>query len=247
MILAAGYATRLYPLTCNIPKPLLMVTARKAVIDFIVDDLAASGRVDEIVVVTNDKYAADFAAWARRRRCRVPVRVLNDGTLSNSDRLGAIGDMAFAVGRKEITADLIVVGGDNLFDVGVARFLRVAQGQRPRVSLGLFDIHDRAAARRFGIVALDRAGRVKSFEEKPAHPKSTLAATCLYYFPAASLVHLKRYISDRDTSNDAPGNYIKWLMKKTGVSGFVLCRGHWFDIVHLGSYKEVLSLYNGKV
>ncbi len=247
VILAAGYATRLYPLTRHIPKPLLKVTARKTVIDFIVDDLAASGRVDEIVVVTNDKYAADFAAWASLRRSRVGVTVLNDGTLSNSDRLGAIGDMAFAVSKKKITTDLIVVGGDNLFDVGVARFLRYGAGHRPRVSIGLFDIHDKAAARRFGIVALDRAGRVMAFEEKPGHPRSTLAATCLYYFPEASLAYLKEYIRDRDTSNDAPGNYIKWLMKRTGVSGFAIRRGHWFDIGHLDSYKQVLALYNGKV
>jgi len=247
VILAAGYATRLYPLTRNIPKPLLQVTARKAVIDFIVDDLISCGFVDEILVVTNDKYAADFALWARRRRGRGPVRVLNDGTLSNSDRRGAIGDMAFAVRKRAITTDLIVVGGDNLFDFGVARFLRSARARAPRVSLGLFDIHDKAAARRFGVVAVDRAGRVTSFEEKPARPKSTLAATCLYYFPAASLAYLKRYIRDRDTSNDAPGNYIKWLRERTGVSGFVIRRGHWFDIGHLDSYKEVLTLYNGKV
>lgn len=247
VILAAGYATRLYPLTRNIPKPLLQVTARKTVIDFIVDDLAADGRVDEITVVTNDKYHCDFAAWARFRRTRVPLRVLDDGTFSNSDRLGAIGDMAFAVRKRKIAADLVVVGGDNLFDVGVARFLSFAQGRRPCVSLGLFDIYDKTAARRFGIVGLDRNSRVISFEEKPARPKSTLAATCLYYFPKESLAYLKEYIKDRDTSNDAPGNYIKWLMKKTGVSGFPIRRGHWFDIGHLGSYKEVLALYNGKV
>jgi len=247
VILAAGYATRLYPLTLNIPKPLLQVTGRRTVIDFIVEDLVACGRVDEIVVVTNGKYAADFVAWAGLCRARITVTVLDDGTLSNRDRLGAIGDMAFAVSRRKIASDLIVVGGDNLFDVGVARFLRFAEAHRPRVSLGLFDIHDRAVARRFGVAAVDRAGRVTSFEEKPPRPRSTLVATCLYYFPAASLAYLKSYIRDRDTSHDAPGNYIKWLMERTGVSGFVIRRGHWFDIGHLDSYKEVLALYNGKI
>jgi glucose-1-phosphate thymidylyltransferase len=247
VVLAAGYATRLYPLTRNIPKPLLQVTSHKTVIDFIGDDLSADGRVDEITVVTNHKYFGDFSAWARRRRTRVPVHVLDDGTLSNADRRGAIGDMAFAVKHRKIDGDLVVVGGDNLFDVGVSRFLDFAQARRPRVSLGLFDVHDRVAARRFGIVGLDRLKRVVSFEEKPARPKSTLAATCLYYFPKESLAHLKTYIRDRDTSNDAPGNYIKWLMKKTGVSGFAIRGGHWFDIGHMESYKEVLALYNGKI
>jgi len=247
VILAAGYATRLYPLTRNIPKPLLKVTPEKSVIDFIVEDLADSGRVDEIVVVTNHRYAGAFAAWARRCRSRVPVAVLDDATSSNADRRGAIGDMDFVVRKRKIARDLIVVGGDNLFDVGVARFLRFAQGRKPRVSLGLFDIRDKAAARRFGIVAVDRSGRVTSFQEKPARPRSTLAATCLYYFPKASLAFLKDYVGDRDTSNDAPGNYIKWLMKKTGVSGFAIRRGHWFDIGHLDSYKQVLALYNGNV
>ncbi len=247
VILAAGYATRLYPLTRNIPKPLLQVTPGKAVIDFIVEDLAGCGRVDEIAVVTNHKYAGAFAAWVRRRRARVPIAILDDGTLSNSDRLGAIGDMAFAVGKRKIATDLIVVGGDNLFDVGVARFVRFAHRHKPRVSLALFDIRDKDAARRFGIVGVDRADHVTSFDEKPARPRSTLAATCLYYFPKASLALLKDYIGDRDTSNDVPGNYIKWLMKRTGVSGFAIRRGHWFDIGHLDSYKQVLALYNGKV
>jgi len=247
IVLAAGYATRLYPLTRHIPKPLLAVTPGRSVIDFIVDDMAASGRIDGIVVVTNDKYHGEFAAWARGRRCRVPLVVLNDGTRSNEDRLGAIGDMDFVVDKMRIAQDVVIVGGDNLFDVGVRRFLAFAEARRPRVSLGLFDVHDRAAARRFGIAGLDRAGRLTTFEEKPARPRSTLAATCLYFFPKASLAFLKKYIADRGTSHDAPGNYIKWLLTKTGVSGFPIRRGHWFDIGHLDSYKQVLALYNGKI
>ncbi|MGE5280130.1 MAG: nucleotidyltransferase family protein [Deltaproteobacteria bacterium] len=255
VILAAGYATRLYPLTRNIPKPLLKVTAEKGVIDFIVDDLSASAAVEEVAVVTNGKYCADFTAWARRRHGRpsagrgkgFSVRVLNDGTVSNQDRRGAVGDIAFAVRHRRIGQDLLVVGGDNLFDVGVERFLRFAREQAPRVSLGLFDVRDRQAARRFGIVTVDDKDRVVSFEEKPARPRSTLAATCLYYFPKETLRYLREYIRDRDTSNDAPGNYIKWLMPRTGVSGFSIRNGHWFDIGHLDSYKQVLELYNGKV
>jgi len=247
VVLAAGYATRLYPLTRNIPKPLLSVTAQKTVIDFIVDDMTSDRRVEEITVVTNDKYFRDFCKWAVGRRGRVKIHVLNDGTFSNDDRLGAIGDMAFALRSRKIDTDLIVVGGDNLFDVGVARFLNFAQAVRPRASLGLFDVQNKAAARRFGIVELDKEGRVTSFEEKPADPKSTLAAQCLYFFPKESLAFLDEYIKDRDTSNDAPGNYVKWLMHKTGVSGFAIRRGHWFDIGHMDSYKQVLALYNGKI
>jgi glucose-1-phosphate thymidylyltransferase len=244
VVLAAGYATRLYPLTKDIPKPLLRVTGTKTVVDFIVDDLEAYG-VREIVVVTNRKFYPVFRTWARARRGRVPVVVLDDGTLSNEDRRGAVGDLDFAVRRRRIKTDIVVVGGDNLFDRGCAAFLEFAERASETASLGVVDIGRLEEARRFGVVKLDKGHRVVSFEEKPARPQSTLVATCLYYLPKRVLALLARYMADPSTSKDAPGNFIRWLMIHDRVMGGCLARGHWFDIGHLNSYKKVVALYNG--
>jgi glucose-1-phosphate thymidylyltransferase len=244
IVLAAGYATRLYPLTLNIPKPLLKIKKDKAVIDFIVDELDKSGLIEEIVVITNHKFCADFSRWGATRRLRAKLTVIDDGTRSNDDRLGAVGDIDFAVRKRKITCDLVVIGGDNLFDRGFAKFLQFGSNHRPFSSLGVFDIHHKKEATRFGVVALDRNKKVASFVEKPQTPTSTLVATCLYYFPAETLVFLKKYMEDRTTSKDAPGNYIRWLLGEDAVYGFTLKQGHWYDIGHFDSYKEVVAQYN---
>lgn len=245
VILAAGYATRLYPLTLGIPKPLLRITARKTVVDFIVDSLAESGRVSEIFVVTNSKFSREFETWTRGQKYRSMISVLDDGTRSNEDRLGAIGDIDYAVRKKDIRDDVVVVGGDNLFGRPVDSFLSFAEQKAPYASLGLYDIRDKKTASRFGIVSKDSRGRLTHFEEKPKSPRTTLAATCLYYFPAETLPLLKSYARDATTSNDASGNYIRWLMERQEVYGFPLRQGHWFDIGHLDLYKEVVAKYNG--
>jgi glucose-1-phosphate thymidylyltransferase len=244
IILAAGYATRLYPLTLNIPKPLLRITSQKTVIDFIVDDLEATRLVDEVIVVTNHKFYSDFLGWAKKRQSKICVTVLDDRTNTNDDRLGAVGDIYYAVSKRKISGNFIVVAGDNLFDKGFAHFLKFALSKSPRASLGLVDIHSKNDATRFGVVEIDKNCKVSSFEEKPERPKSTLVATCLYYFPQETLSLLKKYVDDPKTSKDAPGNYIRWLCGADAVYGFVLKKGHWHDIGHFDSYKEVVNQFN---
>ena len=244
IILAAGYATRLYPLTLNIPKPLLKIKKDKAVIDFIIDDLQANPFMDEMIVVTNHKFYRDFSEWAKKRKKKIPLTVLDDGTRSNDDRLGAIGDIYFAVKKKKINSALLVIGGDNLFDRGFGKFLKFALNKKRFPSLGLFDIRDRKAASRFGVVSIDKDSEVTCFEEKPLRPKTTLVATCLYYFPCDTLKRLKEYVLDRTTSKDAPGNYIQWYLNRDTVYGLILKKGHWYDIGHFDSYKEVVARYN---
>lgn len=247
IILAAGYATRLYPLTLNIPKPLLKVTGNKAVIDFIVRDLASCG-VEDVTVVTNRKFFGAFSCWAKRASDGLKrLTVLDDGTTTNQNRLGAVGDLYFAVKRQRITDDLVVAGGDNLFDRGFKPFLDCARSRRPYASLGLFDIRDKKEATRFGVVSVDREGRVVSFQEKPSRPKSSCVATCLYYFPAENLPFLKKYMDDKTTSKDAPGNYIRWLMQHDRVYGYALKQGHWHDIGRFEAYQEVVAQFNGKI
>lgn len=247
IILAAGYATRLYPLTLHIPKPLLRVTKDRTVIDFIVDDLERAGNFDGITVVTNHKFYADFLKWAKNRRFGCPLTVLNDGTRTNDDRLGAVGDIFYAAVKERIAADVVVIGGDNLFDRGFKKFLDFAREKRPFASLGLFDIGSFKEAARFGVVSVDKKGRVTRFEEKPATPRSTTVATCLYYFPKATLAFLRRYVADPATSKDAPGHYIRWLMEKDRVYGFALRKGQWHDIGHFDSYKDVVGRFHKKL
>jgi len=244
IILAAGYATRLYPLTLNIPKPLLHVTPEKTVIDFIVDDLSGVRGIDEVLVVTNHKFYPDFIRWSAKRKLACTLTVLDDGTMSNLDRLGAVGDIVYAVNKKRIDSDLIVIGGDNLFDRGFKDFFNFAFSKRPYASLGVFDIKDKKDAAQFGVVSVDPRGRVISFEEKPARPRSSCVATCLYFFPKDTLRLLHRYAADPKTIKDAPGNYIRWLMQKSRVYGSALGQGHWHDIGHFDSYKEVVNRYN---
>lgn len=244
IVLAAGYATRLYPLTLNIPKPLLYISRDKTVIDFIVDELQDVSFLDEIIVVTNHKFYGTFLDWSQQRRNKTRLTVLDDGTRSNDDRLGAVGDIYFAVKKKKVDSDFIVFGGDNLFDRGFGKFLEFARRHKPFSSLGLFDIKNKKDASRFGVVSVTKEGKVASFEEKPKTPKSTLVATCLYYFPKETLASLEKYVRDRTCSKDAPGNYIRWLQEKNPVFGFTLKKGHWSDIGHFDSYREVVARYN---
>jgi glucose-1-phosphate thymidylyltransferase len=247
IILAAGYATRLYPLTLGIPKPLLRIKPDKTVLDMIVDRLVSLKKVRRVTIVTNRKFSEDFRAWARSYPRRDMVAIEDDGTRSNDDRLGAVGDIYYVVKKKKIKDDVLVIGGDNLFGRPFEGFVDFARRRAPLASLGLFDLKTRKNAGRFGVVNVDRAGRVVRFEEKPDHPASTLVATCLYYFPASTLKDLETYTLDETTSNDASGNYIRWLMEKSGVYGFTLKEGHWFDIGHLDSYKQVIARYNGEI
>jgi glucose-1-phosphate thymidylyltransferase len=246
IILAAGYATRLYPLTLNIPKPLLRVTPDKTVIDFIVDDLITVAGLDEIVVVTNHKFYSDFLKWAAHRKLPCRLSILDDGTRTNIDRLGAVGDIIYAVTKKKIDSDLAVIGGDNLFDRGFKKFFDFAFARQPYASLGVFDIKNKKEAANFGVVSITPRGRVVSFEEKPVHPRSSCVATCLYYFPKQTLKLLYRYAADPRTVKDAPGNYIRWLMQKDRVYGFALKKGNWHDIGHFDSYKEVVNQFTNK-
>jgi len=228
MVLAAGYATRLYPLTKEYPKPLLKA-GRKYIIDYIIDKLDRIDGIHEIVVVTNSKFIPHFKAWAMKLKTKKPVALVDDLTTSLEDRRGAIGDMHFAINKKRIKEDLLVIGGDNLFDGDIKGFLRFAKAHKNSPVIGLYDIAQKKAASNYGVVKVDADYQVVDFQEKPAHPRSTLVAMCLYYFPAEKLELIGDYITRKAGKHDATGFYIDWLSKKTQVFGFVF-KGKWFDI-----------------
>ena len=234
LILAAGYGTRLYPLTLSRPKPLLPVAGRP-LIDHIVDRLSRLPGLREALVVTNRRFAPQFVAWQSSARPAVPVSVLNDGTTSPANRLGAIGDIAFVLARRpDVTGDLLVVAGDNLFGWSLADFCRRAIARRPAVTLGLRDVPDPGLLRRYGTVRLDRQGRVIQFLEKSPRPCSTLAATGIYYFPRSVLAWLGSYLAVTGRP-DAPGYFLEWLHTREKIQGFVF-KDKWFDI---GSFEQL--------
>ncbi len=232
-ILAAGYGTRLYPLTLNIAKPLLPVN-NKPMINYLLDKI--EGLKDEFIIdgvriVVNHKFYESFLTW--QEKYKVKATILDDGSTSPDDRLGAIKDMQFAISDSQ--DDWLVLGGDNLFEDDLKDFSRFAAENKPNASIGLYDVGSLEPARRFGIVELNQESRIVRFDEKPKEPRSTLAASCIYFFPKESLRLLGEFIRGNDA--DASGKYIAWLVKNDKVFGYTL-RGEWIDIGHFDSLKE---------
>ncbi|MDD4893720.1 MAG: nucleotidyltransferase family protein [Candidatus Omnitrophica bacterium] len=231
LILAAGYATRLYPLTKEYPKPLLEV-GKRPIINYIVDKLEALDDIDEIIVVTNSKFISKFKNWLKHLDSSKRISLVDDLTKSLSDRRGAIGDMNFAINKRRLKDDLIVLGGDNLFNTGLKKFFSFVKGNNNPV-IGVYNIKDRRQAKKYGVIKLDKDNRVVDFKEKPEKPASSLVAMCLYYFPKEKLRLVGEYFKSKANKRDATGFYIDWLSKKAAVYGFVF-DGFWYDI---GDYK----------
>jgi len=241
LLLAAGYATRLYPLTLDKPKALLEI-ASKPIINYILSNLKRAKKIDQVFVITNHKFYAHFKAWGKENKNILPIDVIDDGTLSNDDRLGAIGDIAFAIKNRNIKDDLLVVGADNIFDVELGDFLKFAETKNNPNCVGLYDLTDKKLATQYGVVSVDKEFKVIDFQEKPKEPKSTHISTCIYYFPKDRLGLFDKYLSGSGNSKDASGNYIKWLSQNDSVYGYVV-GGRWFDIGDLESYKKADQHY----
>jgi glucose-1-phosphate thymidylyltransferase len=239
IVLAAGYATRLYPLTRNVAKPLLPVGGRP-MLDYILDRIGGVPEVDAVHVVTNRKFADSFRRWAETRELGVPLEVHDDGTTSEDDRLGAIGDVRFVLDAAGIDGDdLLVIAGDNLFDFNLADYVDWWRGRGEASAVALHDVGDLALVRRYGVVALARDGRIESFEEKPERPRSTLAATATYLYHRLHAPLVRRYL-DEGNSPDQPGRFIAWLCTRAPVYGYTF-EGDWRDI---GDEDQLLEADN---
>ena len=236
LILGAGYATRLYPLTKDRPKPLLPVGG-VPILERICAQLGDAGRFDTIHVVTNHRFAGHYEDWLRdyrgRRSSPAQVRIHDDQTTTPENRLGAIGDIQFVLDTAPVVSDLLVIAGDNLIGGSLSPFLAAAARG---TSVGLKDLRSKKLVSLYGVVETGPDGRILGFEEKPAQPKSTLIAIGLYYFPKATLPLIRKYL-DLGHSKDAPGYYLQWLHRQTPVFGHVL-DGEWYDIGDLDSYRS---------
>jgi glucose-1-phosphate thymidylyltransferase len=244
VILAAGYATRLYPLTENKPKCLLTVGGR-TILDSIAAKIERTAGCEEIVIVTNAKFYDRLEMWKKGAKHGLPVRIINDGTTSNQTRLGAIGDLGLALNEAKIDTDVLMMASDNLFDQELDDFVRFAQSRPEAVTIAVYDIHDpKLAANKFGVVEADKTGKVISLEEKPAKPKTSVIGMGVYYFPASSLPKVHEYLADKN-AKDAPGHYVRWLSERTTLFSFAF-QGMWYDIGDLNALDEADRLFKTK-
>ncbi|MDD5422933.1 MAG: nucleotidyltransferase family protein [Candidatus Omnitrophota bacterium] len=244
VILAAGYAIRLHPMTLNTSKSLLSVGGKK-MIDRILDKIAAmKNAASSICIVTNDKFYGSFNGWLMTSFHRKKTELLNDGTTANENRLGAVQDLEFAIKSKKIDDDLLVIAGDNLFDFDLDRFIEFAKGRADGVSVALHDIKKFESARSFGVVEIDVDEKVVDFEEKPEKPKSTLISCGIYYFPKEKLSLIEEYVKQQNKL-DAPGYYISWMSKVDRVYGFTFLED-WYDIGNIESYEKADREYRKK-
>lgn len=245
LILAAGYGRRLYPLTKEYPKPLLLIAGRP-IIEYIAEKLAKVKELNEIVVVTNDKFYPNFLDWAkdflRQSGGSQRIKVINDGTKTEQERLGAIGDIHFVLEKERIAEDIIIFGGDNLFEESLDDFMSFSLKHKPQVSIGVYDIGKKSLAQKYGVVEIDASAKLAGFAEKPPEPRSSLIATCLYYIPAGKLRCFKEYIQDAQNEKDASGSFISWLSKREDVYGFVF-KEHWYDIGDPQVYQEADRMF----
>ena len=241
LILAAGYGTRLYPLTLNKPKALLEV-GDKTILGHILDSVFGIEGCDIAYIVSNKKFYNNFCNWVDSQNYKRKIEVLNDGTASNEDRLGAIGDISFALETTGLFDDLLVLGGDNLFEFKLKDFADFALSKRPNASLALYDVKNLEKASLYGIAVLKQeTSEIIDFEEKPEKPKSTLAATAVYFYPKEKLNLIKEYMKGNLTK-DAPGNFVKWLKGREPVYGYVF-KENWYDIGDKVSLKKADEEY----
>lgn len=241
LILAAGYATRLFPLTKEFPKSLLKVN-RRPIIDYILEKLNSIDGLTEVIVVTNSKFISQFRSWKSKIKAKKRLSLVDDLTEDNATRLGAVGDMVFAINAKKIKEDLIVIGGDNLFNGNLDDFLLFSARHKDNPVIGAFDIKNRIEATKYGVIKLRGDNKIIDFQEKPKKPRSTIVAMCLYYFPKKRLSLIKDYLMDKKKKSDATGFYIDWLRKKVPVFGFVF-RGSWYDIGDHKFYNKAKSSF----
>jgi len=243
IILAAGYATRLYPLTLTQPKPLLPV-AGKPMVEHVLDNLAPISGIDRVYVVTNAKFAGAFQTWAdqyRATKSTLELTVVNDGTTDDSNKLGAIGDIHFVIRTQNVTDDLLVVAGDNLFSEKLGAFGEFCRARNAPV-LALYDVGNREEIKKYNAISLDGDGRIKFFEEKPQNPTSTLTGIALYFYPKHSLPLIHKYISDGN-NRDQPGRLVQWMYPRVPFYTWIV-PGIWFDIGSKESLEEANQIFS---
>ncbi|MDO5021879.1 MAG: sugar phosphate nucleotidyltransferase [Eubacteriales bacterium] len=239
IILAAGYATRLYPLTENYPKPLLKV-GEKAILDWLIEDIHSSGDVNEYIVVSNHKFADHFKAWAQTHT--LPVTVVDDGTSTNDTRLGAVRDIQFAIEQRNIDDDLLIIAGDNVLDFSLTRFISYAKEKGSSCTMRYWE-DDEDRLRKSGVSEIGENDVLLSLEEKPTNPKSHWCTPPFYFYVRDDAAKIKDAIAD-GCEVDAPGSLAAWMCRNSTLHSMQM-PGQRYDIGNLESYEQVQKTYRG--
>lgn len=239
LILAAGYATRLYPLTENFPKPLLKV-GEKTILDWLVDDIHTSSLVDEYIVISNHKFAEHFENWAKTKSMKITV--LDDGTSSNETRLGAVKDILFAIDTLSLSDDLLIIAGDNVLDFSLVKFINYAKAKGTSCVMRYFE-ESLQKLTKTGVLEIDDDSQIVGMEEKPQNPKSHWCCPPFYFYKAEDAALIEEAIND-GCGTDAPGSFVAWLSANRTVHAMEM-PGSRYDIGNLESYNQVQKEYKG--
>ncbi len=239
LILAAGYATRLYPLTENFPKPLLKV-GDKTILDWLIDDIDTLGEVDEYIVISNHKFAHHFDEWAATKG--VKITVVDDGTSTNETRLGAVCDIQFAIDKLGLQDDMLVIAGDNVLDFSLTRFICYAKEKGEACIMRYYE-PEGARLVKSGVVTLGECDRVVKMTEKSPEPESNWCTPPFYYYTKEVAGMISRAIKE-GCGTDAPGSFIAWLCERVPVYAMEM-PGKRYDIGNLESYEKVQREYTG--
>ena len=242
VILAAGYATRLYPLTLTQPKPLLPV-AGKPMVEHVLDNLAPIGGIDRVYVVTNARFTGHFQKWSdhyRATKSKFEFTVVNDGSTDDTNKLGAIGDIHYVLKTQNVDDDVIVVAGDNLFSEKLGDFGKFCREKKAPV-LALYDVGNLEEIKKYNSISTDASGRITFFEEKPKNPTSTLTGIALYFYPKSTIPLIKQYIAEGNNP-DQPGRLVQWLYPRTAVYTWRV-PGLWFDIGSKETLEEANQIF----
>ena len=212
-------------------------------IEWVLDNLAPVPDLETIYVVTNNKFAKDFQDWAKSytdRHPKIKLKIINDGTTSDADKLGAIGDINLVMTREELTNnDLLIIAGDNLFSEPLTDFVEDARGEKAMIAT--YDVGDLEAVKKYSNITLDMDGVITDFEEKPAKPQNTLAGIALYYFSRETIPMFTTYTA-AGNNPDQPGRFIQWLYKQTPVKTHQI-KGIWFDIGSKETLEEANKIF----
>lgn len=242
IILAAGYGTRLYPLTKVYAKPLLPV-AGKPLLEYLLDKIKPVKQIDQIQIVVNEKFFQDFEKWKDELDFPKMIELVNDGTTSNKERLGAIRDLWLVLEQKSILEDILVLGGDNIFLFSFVEFVEFFN-QKSSDAITVHSLNDLEKLRRTGVVEVDENDRVVGFEEKPTNPQSNLASPPCYILTRKTINDIDRYLFEGNNP-DAPGNFIKWLYKEREVYAFKFSQKR-YDIGNFESYRRACEIFTSE-
>jgi glucose-1-phosphate thymidylyltransferase len=242
IILTAGYAVRLYPLTENFPKPLLKI-AGKPLIEYIIEKINEIKEVNEIIIVSNHKFIDHFYSWNKNFKNPIPIKIIDDGSTTNENRLGAIKDSLFAIEKENINEDILIIAGDNLIEFSLNDFYKNFKKLNKNL-IAVYDIKDIEKVRKkHGVAILDKNNKVIGFQEKPENPLSTIKSICCYIFKPEIKNLIKEYI--KNNNPDATGFFIEWLINHTEVYAHIF-KEPVYDIGNMESYLNANRIFSEK-